>query len=152
MYKKIGLTFYVHKSNIQEVFDILEENTVAAIKLASSNLPKEFDYDILKFDKKNSKVSFIASPDWDIAREPLVGDSYTTNLLDIQFKLIKSKGQIYHHKWMFVSEDYKGFDINKSREWSSIWTSILPNTREIKSRIGYKKYWDEVLKEYNLSL
>ena len=102
--------------------------------------------------KKNNKVSFIASPDWDTAREPLVGDSYVTDIFDVQFKTIKSKGQIYHHKWMFVSDDYNGFNIQESKEWSDIWTKILPRNREVKSRIGYKKYWNEILKEFNLPL
>ena len=150
MYKKIGSTFYVHKSNVKEINSLLERNELAAIASAINKLPENFSYEILKYDKKNKKVSFIQSPDWDTAREPLVGDSYTSSIFDINFKVIKSKGQIYHHKWMFVSDDYTGFDIEESKDWSNKWTSILPNTRDVKSRIGYKKYWDELLKEFNL--
>ena len=118
MYKKIGSTFYVHKSNIKEINSLIERNELAAIDSATKKLPKNFSYDILKYDKKNKKVSFIQSPDWDTAREPLVGDSYTSNIFDINFKIIKSKGQIYHHKWMFVSDNYIGFNIEESKEWS----------------------------------
>lgn len=152
MYKKIGLTFYVHKSNVKELYSLLDKDIVLAINSASDCLPNDFNYDILKFDKKNNKVSFIASPDWDTAREPLVGDSYVTDIFDVQFKTIKSKGQIYHHKWMFVSDDYNGFNIQESKAWSDIWTKSLPTTREIKSRIGYKKYWDDLLKQYDLPI
>ena len=82
----------------------------------------------------------------------MVGDSYTTDLFNIEFKIIKSKGQIYHHKWMFVSDDYNAFNIEESKAWSEKWTNVLPNDRAIKSRIGYKKYWQEILKEYNLEI
>lgn len=152
MHKKIGSTIYVHKSNIDELYSLLNQDIVTAIKSIFNNLPIDFTYDILKFDKKNNKISFILSPDWDTAREPLVGDSYTTDIFDIKFKIIKSKGQIYHHKWMFVSNNYKGFDVEESKEWSNLWTKTIPSTREIKSRIGYKKYWNKILKEFDLPI
>lgn len=152
MYKKIGSTFYVHKSNIKEMYNLLEKNELLAITSIIDELPKSFSYEILKYDKKNKKISFIQSPDWDTAREPLVGDSYTSDIFDVKFRTIKSKGQIYHHKWMFVSDDYTGFNIEKSKQWSNEWANVLPNTREVKSRIGYRKYWDEILEKYNLPL
>lgn len=152
MYKKIGNTFYVHKSNINELFSLLDKCTIERVNVAKDHLPETFDYEIIKFDKKNNKVSFISSPDWNSAREPIVGDSYTTDIVDIAFKVIKSKGQIYHHKWMFVSDDYTGFDVKESKDWSNLWTELLPRDRNIKSRIGYKKYWNEILNQFNLPL
>lgn len=152
MYKKIGTTFYVHKSNIEELFSLIDKDTSQRINIAREELPKSFDYSIIKYDKKSNKVSFISSPDWDLAREPLVGDSYTTDIFNISFKIIKSKGQIYHHKWMFVADDYTGFNIEESKRWSKLWTESLPRDRAIKSRIGYKKYWNEILNQFNLPL
>lgn len=150
MHKKIGGSIYIHKSNLEELKEIIEENIFLRIMEASKNLPDSFNFEIIKYNKKDNKVSFIDSSDWNTAREPLVGDSYVTSIDDFNFKLIKSKGQIYHHKWMFVSNDYNGFDIEESKNWSKVWTDVIPNEKSIKSRIGYKKYWDEILKEYNL--
>lgn len=150
MHKKIGGSIYIHKSNLEELKEIIEENIFLRIMEASKNLPDSFNFEIIKYNKKDNKVSFIDSSDWNTAREPLVGDSYVTFIDDFNFKLIKSKGQIYHHKWMFVSNDYNGFDIEESKNWSKVWTDVIPNEKSIKSRIGYKKYWDEILKEYNL--
>lgn len=120
---------------------------------------KDFmEVEIVKVDVKNNKVSFIKSPDWDTAREPLVGDAYMIDLNENAplrkrtVKITKSKGQIYHHKWMFVADDYQGFDIEESKKWSEKWQSVIPAERGIKSRIGYKKYWDEYLKEYGLNV
>ena len=150
MHKKIGGSIYVHKSNLKELKSMINEDDFNQILYIKDNLLKDFDFAIIKYNKKDNRVSFIESKDWDTAREPIVGDSYTTDIFDIEFKIIKSKGQIYHHKWMFVADDYTGFNINESKEWSETWTKTLPHDRSIKSRIGYKKYWDEILKEYNL--
>ena len=51
---------------------------------------------------------------------------------------------------MFVDNNYSGFNVEESKQWSKVWQSILPNTKEIKSKIGYKKYWLEILEQYNL--
>lgn len=150
MHKKIGGSIYIHKSNLEELKELIDINIFNKIMEIKNELPNSFDFAIIKYNKKENKVSFIESIDWDEAREPLVGDSYVTDIDDINFKIIKSKGQIYHHKWMFVSDYYSGFDINESKDWSDKWTSIIPNDKSIKSRIGYKKYWDEILKKYNI--
>lgn len=152
MYKKIGNSIYIHKSNLKELEALIDKNEFKQIYYIKENLLNDSDFAIIKYNKKDKKVSFIASEDWDISREPIVGDSYTTNIYDIKLKIIKSKGQIYHHKWMFVSDDYKGFNIEESKQWSEQWTNVIPNNKAIKSRIGYKKYWIEILKQYNLDI
>ena len=108
--------------------------------------------DVYKVDLKNKKVSFIECKDFDTAREPLVGKSWCVDVATGEVKEIKSKGQIYHHKHQFVDNDYKGFDIEESKRWSELWENTLPRDRQIKSRIGYKKYWDEYLEQYGLEV
>ena len=106
-------------------------------------------YEVLKVE--NDSVSFIESEDWNTSREPVVGDSYKVSL-DGSIKITNKKNnpQIYHHKWMFVEDNYSGFNVQESKAWSDRWTAVLPSTREIKSRIGYKNYWENILTEYNL--
>lgn len=53
---------------------------------------------------------------------------------------------------MFVDDDYTGFDIEESKRWSEQWQQALPKDRIVKSRIGYKKYWNEYLEEYDLEV
>lgn len=147
--KKIGANIYVHKSN----GDKLSENIRLAIRLIEmKHIPSGFNFEIIKINTNKNTISFIQSNNWNYAREPEVGDAYVFNLEEQKGKIIKSKGQIYHHKWMFVSDDYKGFDVNAAKAWSETWTSKIPNKREVKCRIGYKKYWDEILSEYNLEV
>lgn len=152
MLKRIGNTVYAHKSNLDELKKDIGDKIFNQIKECLIYLPKDFMFDVIKLDKKSNKVSFISSPDWDISREPLVGDSYCINLSDENksLKLIKSKGQIYHHKWMFVSDTYSAFNLEEAKAWSAKWTEVFPKDRLIKSRIGYKKYWEEYLILFNL--
>lgn len=153
--KKIGGCIYAHYTMYDEKLDVELVNMIDdAISIlfdegVGSHL---LSTEIYKIDLKNNTVSFIESKDWDKAREPQVGDAYNVNLTTKEIKFIKSKGQIYHHKWMFVADDYNGFDIEESKRWSEKWQSILPKDRIVKSRIGYKKYWDEYLEEYGLEI
>ena len=158
--KKIGGCIYMHismRTNVEEKIKSMIEDAEKVFRKVIGI--KDFmEVEIVKIDVKNNKVSFIKSPDWDTAREPLVGDSYMIDLNEDAplrkrtVKITKSKGQIYHHKWMFVADDYQGFDIEESKKWSEKWQSVIPAERGIKSRIGYKKYWDEYLKEYGLDV
>ena len=60
---------------------------------------------------------------------------------------------IYHHKWMFVDDDYNGFDIQESKRRSSLWRDAIDKyaeqnnikKRTISSRIGKQNYWFELL-------
>jgi len=108
------------------------------------------NYPIIKFNIKENRLSYIKSPDWDSASEPIVGDSY---LIDssgvIKFRKSNNK-QIYHHKWMFVSDDYTGFDVEESKRWSKTWENhpyVLELKKEhkyFKSKIGSKEYFDKI--------
>ena len=158
--KKIGGCIYMHISMRTKVDEKIKNTLADAERVFRKVIGmKDFmEVEIVKVDVKNNKVSFIKSPDWDTAREPLVGDAYMIDLNENAplrkrtVKITKSKGQIYHHKWMFVADDYQGFDIEESKKWSEKWQSVIPAERGIKSRIGYKKYWDEYLKVYGLNV
>lgn len=150
MYKKVVYSIYVHKSNLKELERLIGQDDLESILKISKYLPEHFSYDIIKFDTKNRKVSFINSDKWDEEREPIVGDSYSTYLSNINLKLYRSRGQIYHHKWMFVSDDYKGFNIEESKKWSELWESKVAKNE--KNKIGYRDKWHEILLKYNLPI
>lgn len=152
MIKKVGSCWYVHKSNYMELSDaIREKSDHPYFEIAINYCDKYFsDYQIIKYDSKKHTVSCIESPDWDTSYEPIVGDSIITYLDTSEVKHIKGKAnpQVYHHKWMFVADDYTGFNIEKAKERSALLFSIPNfNTKEVKSRIGYKNYWDKWCKE-----
>ena len=130
--KQMGNTIYLHKS-------VEDKLPASLLKLAQSFIPPNFTYDIIKYDKSNGNITFISSPDWDNAPEPIVGDALlirgdgTTRFIPQ-----KSNPQIYHHKWLFVDDGYGGFNTTLSKERSKKWVG-LPHIEF--NKIGYKDYW-----------
>jgi len=147
--KRIGNCIYCHKSNI----DNLDKESLNMINEALKIINKTLKgFEVIKICKKENYVTLVKSSDWNSSREPMVEDAYKISLNDGTIKLSKKKKnvQIYHHKWQFVDKNYKGFNYEEAKKWSEKWEATLPKTKEIKSRIGYKSYWIEILKQYNL--
>ena len=145
--KRVGNNLYIHISATNTLTN--EEISLVYQKICLEL--NYFDYNILKINTKENKVSFINSLDWDIVSEPEVGDCYSVNEKN-EIKFIKSKGQIYHHKWQFVQEDYEYFDVAESKRWSETWqNSDVVKQLKIKDKnylckIGYKDYFDREIK------
>lgn len=150
--KKVVNCYYVHKSNINELYNSVPTNLLAAVMgiFQEGSILYDIDFDIVKVDVNRRTVSLIQCPTFDILEEPIVGSSYCYNIDTATWKIISGGNKVYHHKWQFVSEDYKGFDISSSKKRSEVLKSI-PEFNENKSRIGNLVYWDAFLKKYNLN-
>ena len=57
---------------------------------------------------------------------------------------------MYHHKWSFVSPQYKGFDYEAEKQ-RALFLDTLPAVRANKSRIGNRDFWLELLARHNIS-
>lgn len=128
---------YVHKQYADLVIpeDILQHGVCVV---------GDFPYIILKYNIKTDVISFIESLDFNTNPEPVVGRSLLVKPDSDQAKVINppSDPWIYHHKWMMVKDDYKGFDVKEAKQRSLQWLAYSPDS----SRIGKKSYWDnEVL-------
>ena len=144
--KKIVNCLYVHKSNIDE----LGKEFVEIVR-SRKNLVKDFEYDIIKFDKDTLNVTFIECKEFDKIHEPLIGRQYLTKK-NGEKKIMPSKGQIYHKKYLFVDKDYTGFNIEAEKNRAEFYDNMLKKhpDKKIKSKIGYKSKWLEVLKWLNM--
>lgn len=131
--KDIGGKVYLHK----QYENVLPQNLLADAK---DKLPKGFEYTGVSYDRKSGQFTFTYSPDFDTAHEPTVGNQIVVKP-DGNLLIIKQKDnpQIWHHKWLWVKDDYKGFNVEESKERSRMWSAI-PNVD--KSRIGYKDFWE----------
>lgn len=108
---------------------------------------------VIRFNTKNEDdISIMEVINFDTDREPIIGNSYKINLSSGEIKFTKEKNNpyIYHHKWMFVSDNYRGFDLFASKLWSIKWKKALPQGKKITSSIGYLRQWKEILNQYGL--
>lgn len=118
--KEIGGKIYLHRNYAEDVIpsDIYNR----AKQILKQEYP-DFKYNCVEWGLKDHSVRFDEAPGFDKQREPIVGD-YVTVFEDGSTK----KGHtdyIWHHKWLWVKDDYKGFDVAKSWEWSRKWLNTL---------------------------
>lgn len=130
--KEMRGAVYVHR-DYEGVFGLKLER-------ARRRLPSDFEYTVVKLDQATAAFSFIQVADFDSAAEPTVGATVTVKQ-DGSARAIPPSGNpfIYHHKWLFVEDDYSGFDVDESKRRSLAWMS-LPDID--KARIGRKDYWE----------
>lgn len=130
--KEIGGAVYVHRSYMSALPEIAAK--------CLGFLECEMEYTVVKFAEKAKTVSFIQSPDFDLASEPQVGDLVTVTFSGNATRRKRlTDPYIYHHKWLFVRDDYSGFDVDESRRRSLAWLSLDGID---KNRIGRQSYWE----------
>lgn len=138
--KEIGGQIYFHKNYVgricPELYDI-------AVKMLKQGYP-DFEFNCLMYDKKKPNVlRFDSALDFDTAREPSPGQMISVDTSTRTLTKLSSK-QIWHHKWLWVMDDYKGFDVQASYEWSKTWLE------KISHPSGYPEKWKAELKSVGL--
>ena len=140
--KEIGGEIYFHKDYAE---DILPDEVLSqALQLLEEEQPG-FEYNCLKYNPKTGVVAFQESPDFDTAREPVVGDYVSVNTNTGVVKTGHSN-YIWHHKWNWVKNDYSGFDVEESWNWSKKWLSTLT---EVSDGNGIER-WNAQLDKFGL--
>lgn len=133
--KEIGGNVYVHRQ--------YEHILGSRVQTAKALLPPDFVYTVVKLNISTQAVTFVASPDFDRADEPVAG----------RYFLVREDGTtqdrnqhddpyIYHHKWLMVQDDYAGFDVDASKQRSRQWL-VLQDVD--KSRIGRRSFWEQTV-------
>lgn len=143
--KSIGGEIYFHKDYATDIVpeDILEYTT----QVLHDTYP-DFNYNCMKYDPKRNRIAFQECPDFNNAREPVVGDWVAVEVgEDGSYKLSKGHSNyIFHHKWIWVDNNYSGFDVKKSWEWSKKWLNTLKETSDGN---GIER-WNAQLDKYGL--
>lgn len=149
MVKRVAYSVYAHKSNLQGLYDVLDnsqkDHLIDVLRLGSM-----LDYAIIKYNKQTDTVSLIKCGTWDTLNEPVVGDSYCYDK-NLNLKIIKGGSKVYHNKWQFVADNYTGFDINKAKLRTQEWNKI-PDIKSLKSKIGNKDFWYALLKQNHITI
>ena len=141
--KQEGSKIYMH---INSRFGIIPSDVwYKAMKIFDKEWISPSWFNTLCYDfKKPHIIRFDFCEGFCTEREPVVGqmiyvDTETGRVCN------KYNPQIYHHKWLWVPEDYEGFDVKESYEWSKLWLSKMDETAS-----GYLYKWEEQLKKYNI--
>ncbi len=131
--KEIGYAVYVHRQ--------YEELLGTSVDWAKRHLPEHYEYTVVKLNQRNDAVSFIQCPGFDSEPEPAIAAIIVVSADGAaQRRTTPADPYIYHHKWLFVSDDYAGFDVEASQQRSQQWIALAGVDR---SRIGRKSYWEE---------
>lgn len=139
--KQMGSQVYLHKDYVSDVIPKkVWENALKVLSDADS----DFEYNCVMYDTKTGNVRFDEAPDFDESREPIVGDTITVKP-DGTVKRGHSN-YIWHHKWLWVKNDYQGFDVNQSKAWSNKWLGTLTETADGN---GIER-WNAQLDRFNL--
>lgn len=120
MYTKI----YAHKNYIKEI--VPEDKLNQALNILNKLYP-DFTYNGFSYDSKHNTIGFQEAPDFNTAEEPIVGKWVSINL-DNNKVTTGTSNAVWHHKWLWVKDDYNGFDVNKSINRSKSYLAELPET------------------------
>ena len=131
--KEIGYAVYVHRD--------YEDRLGATVEWAKRHLPEHYEYSVVKLNQRNDSVSFIQCPGFDVEHEPAITAILVVNATgQVQRRTTPVDPYIYHHKWLFVLDDYSGFNVAESKTRSERWIALGDVDR---SRIGRKSFWEE---------
>ena len=111
---------YVHKDYAAQV---VPENVLNRAEEVLRQKYPDFQYNTIMYDKKTGNVRFDEAPDFDTAREPIAGNTVTVTP-NGETKTGYSDA-IWHHKWLWVGNDYNGFDVADSWNWSKQWLNTI---------------------------
>lgn len=134
--KDIGGMLYLHR-NYDDVIPAQDALREAKDVLADQH--PSFSYNVVRWDYRANKFTFVNSPDFDTADEPTTGNFITVDPDTGKTKSGKSSA-IWHHKWLWVKDDYRGFDVQESFERSRLWLTI-PDIQF--NKIGNRSHWEQ---------
>lgn len=140
--KDMDHRIYLHKDYALDV--VPPEIWKRSLALLKEQNPS-FKYKTIMFFPKQNKLRFDEAPDFDTAREPIPGSMVTVDYVENTVGKPKSSDSIWHHKWLWVKDDYSGFDVQKAKDWSRLWTSKLKETAS-----GRKLIWKGQLERVGL--
>lgn len=138
--KRVGRQIYVHKDYAHEILGHKMLGLAQAV--LQSSMP-DFQYNCVMYS--GGYIRFDSAPDFDTAREPHVGKYVSINLFRACCDKIGESKHIWHHKWLWVKDDYKGFNVAQSKKWSQFWLGRVPEIAK-----GTDKSFYDQLKKYGI--
>jgi SAM-dependent methyltransferase len=145
--KKMGDEVYLHR----DYEGVLPQGDLADAKERID----DFEYNLIRYNTKTGAIGFFNSPDFDTSPEPINGNLIVVEpdgtIRTVDLNKNSDKQAIYHHKWEWVKDDYKGFDVKQSIERSIAWQKVVNREGIDRKRIGFQGVWqNEVLQPFDI--
>jgi hypothetical protein len=147
--KLIGGSIYVHRDYVDRVVpgDIFREaKKIGHIKDFHEWYPQ---WTIVKWNKYKEMVSFVYCPYFDRQFEPGIHHVVTVDLRTRTSQIRCYRGiknrPIYHYKWLMVGVGYRKFQVSQCMMRSYEIERVLKKYNINRSKIGYRRYWDDVV-------
>jgi len=152
--KIVGGFLYIHQSAVDDLPIDLFIKYREHLQALKYDFP-DFDYTIIAIGKKD--VHFVMCNDWDFEYEPIVQDRVVVwkqpseAMPNGQWKTELRKASpnnpfVYHHRNIFVKEDYDGFDYEDDCYRSDKIKQLNPD----KLRMGRSEWWKTFCETHNL--
>ena len=138
--KFIGGQLYVHKSRFTTEGTNIPASIVKSFKAASKKVP--FEFNAVRWNPKTNELLFQEAPDFDVVDEPHVGRMWSSKTRKETFS-----SNVWHHKWQWVGDNYKGFSVSESKSRSRHW--MAHTAVGSRAGIGSDKNWQPIAKELN---
>lgn len=140
--KKVGTKIYVHRRYEETVVD---KQLLAYAKRLAGCID---GYDCVRYDTKDGAVAFQFADDFNGKDEPAVMLTVTVKQdgTVTRNRSNEDNPPIWHHKWLWVRDDYKGFDVEESKARSKTWEPHV--SKEEKRKIGRKSFWESIRKRW----
>lgn len=141
--KQVGSKIYVHISQHDKIIsNNIWEDAVLILKSFGYKLD---DFNCICYDLHDPvTVRFDEAKGFDTEREPVIDHIIKVNTVKREI-YERYSSQIWHHKWLWVTEDYSGFNVQESYKWSKLWLSKL---NEVAS--GSATKWKKQLEKIEL--
>ena len=147
--KKLPDSVYVHESALQYISEALQSLT---LKIADALKIQDDEWNIIKFNKKDFKITYLSYPDFETHAYPPLTISNTVDLLKLTSRIGNYSNSdnppILHRKETFVETSYPLHSEFESITKEGEAIGLYENTRSI----GFKKSWTKLIKNKGYKL
>ena len=126
--KLVGGRLYLHKAYLPCALGVVfpRETYEEALRAMVASRRDDGGFRCVRLDLGTGEVRFDLAPYFDELREPSPDEFVTVSIAGGKTSVsIGYTRQIWHHKWLWVKDDYRGFDVGASLRWSATYSPLL---------------------------
>lgn len=141
--KLTGYRLHFHKQYL-DLFPSLSKLFARVQAAAKKKLGDDVldGYNCLRWDTDFGNLAFQWSPNFDRATEPTLEKTLMAKATGGVGWVVPRKTLILQHKWLWVQDDYTGFDVEKAKERSALWSPHV--TSEERRKIMFLEFWKTI--------